>query len=104
MDYSILNNDKVIIFGGVDSWQRKVKVRLPNITLIDGNLDFDKRLIKNADIIFINVKAKLYHGLYYKAKKVIKENNIATYYISTTNIDFTLKEMHNKLLSISTHK
>jgi len=99
MDYSILNNDKVIIFGGVDSWQRKVKARLPNITLIDGNLNFDKRLIKNANIIFINVKAKLYHGLYYRAKSVIKENNITVKYIATTNIDFTLKEMYNALIN-----
>lgn len=98
MNYSILNNNKIIILGGVDSWQQKIKEKLPNIILIDGSLDFDKRLIKNAKVIFINVKAKLCHGLYYKTKKVIKENNIIVKYITTTNIDFTLNEMYDTLI------
>ena len=67
----LTKNKSIIIIGGHDIWQGKIKALFPNFLFVSmQNLNFDTTLLKNADLIILNT---LYcsHSLFYRIKNNI---------------------------------
>lgn len=80
-----LGDKKVIVIGGHDSWQQKVKEQFPNFTFIGvDNLNFDTTLTRTADVIVFNF-LHCSHGLFYRLRENCDKDKIV--YIASNNID-----------------
>ena len=94
-----LNDKKVIILGGTESWVKYMKEKLPKATFAgtefrNTKLDF----IKKDSKVFINTKMS--HAFYYKIREVLSKTNSDYYYInSSSNINNSLIYMKEQLSS-----
>lgn len=80
-----LDGAKVVVIGGHDSWQQKVKEQFPSFTYISADsLNFDTTLTRTADVIVFNV-LHCTHGLFYRLRENCDKDKII--YIASNNID-----------------
>ena len=93
VDIEILNDKRVVVLGGNQSWINVMKQMLPNAIFAsteaqNGRLDF----INKDSVVFINTKMK--HSFYYKIKDVLAKVNADYFYIKPgSNIDLSLFDM-----------
>lgn len=94
VDLSILNNLKGIIIGGHPNWQNKLKIMLPEWKFISTEISsINPALIKGTAIVIINT-TYFKHSLYYGLINLIRNEDIALGYISSTNAELALKEIY----------
>ena len=87
---------QALVIGGADSWQTKLKSKLPHFTYLAGDAaGFDEALILNADIVFANVRCKFSHGCFYKLIKLVRQHGKQLVFLSKTNIALTIRQMAN---------
>ena len=80
-----LGGKRVVVIGGHDNWQQKVKEQFPAFTYINtDDLGFDVTLTRNADIIIFNF-IHCSHGLFYRLRENCDKDKII--YIASNNID-----------------
>lgn len=80
-----LSGKKVVVIGGHDSWQQKVKEEFPDFIYINAdNLGFDVNLTRTADAIVFNF-LHCSHGLFYRLRENCDKEKIV--YIASNNID-----------------
>lgn len=92
----LLENKKVVIIGGHENWQSKMKKEYPTIIMINGHQNFDTNVLKNADkVIFYT--ANLSHSIYYLAINYLRVNNIPFNYIGKHNVDLVEEEIKDIL-------
>lgn len=92
-DKEKLNAIRGVIVGGHVNWINKLKTQLPNWTYIN-DIQFDDNIVKNADILIINVDV-MSHTLYNKVQRLFTIYNVPIGYVSAVNIDKTLVEISN---------
>lgn len=93
-----INNRKIVVFGGSDSWVNNIKDILPNVKFITDELkNLDISFLKNIDFVFINVKS-LSHSFYYKIMSVVRKNNVNLFYIDNSNKEMVVDRMYSLLL------
>lgn len=85
---------KVVVVGGHDNWQQKLRVRFADFTFIavDDN-DFDVNLVRAADLIIFNF-AHCSHKQFYRLKKYCDMSKIV--YVTSTNIDVLMRQVAGK--------
>lgn len=94
LDLSKLNNLKGVIIGGHPNWQNKMKEKLPNWTFIDANVSrINSSLLKDKNIVIINT-VYLNHALYYGVMNYIRNEDCALGYVSSTNVELSIKEVY----------
>lgn len=87
---------QALVIGGTDSWQTKLKAKLPHFTYLAGDdAGFDDALILHADIVFANVRCKFSHGCFYKLIKLVRQQGKQLVFLSKTNIPLTIRQMAN---------
>lgn len=87
---------QALVIGGADSWQTKLKSKLPHFTYLAGDAaGFDEALILHADIVFANVRCKFSHGCFYKLIKLVRQHGKQLVFLSKTNIALTIRQMAN---------
>lgn len=92
-----IHNKKIIVIGGPDNWQKKVKGVFPEYNIISGfNVKFDLNALKSADYVFLNV-IDMSHSAYLRIIDFIRKHNIRYWYINSTNMDNLYKEIVTKI-------
>lgn len=95
---NLLNNKKIVIIGGHENWQNKMKKDYPSLIILNGHQNFDTAILKNADkVIFYT--ANLSHKIYYLAINYLRLNNLSFGYIGKHNVDLVEKELKELLLN-----
>lgn len=94
-----LKNLNVLIMGGHQVWQNRLKELYPDFKYLDSdNVNYDINITRNADIVFFNT-LHCSHTLYYRMKNNINngrdERKNRVVYISSNNLDY-FKEMVSK--------
>lgn len=94
-----LKNLNVLIMGGHQVWQNRLKELYPDFKYLDSdNVNYDINITRNADIVFFNT-LHCSHTLYYRMKNNINngrmERKNKVIYISSNNLDY-FKEMVSK--------
>ena len=94
-----LKNLNVLIMGGHQVWQNRLKELYPDFKYLDSdNVNYDINITRNADIVFFNT-LHCSHTLYYRMKNNINngraERKNKVIYISSNNMEY-FKEMVSK--------
>lgn len=96
-NYEKLRQISGIIIGGHQNWQNRLKDELLGWHFIGAeNLNFDENLVKNAQVVFLNVNY-LSHALYYKVANVVNRAGKKLYFINNQNVEKTKKEIISAL-------
>jgi hypothetical protein len=91
IDISKLENIKLLIIGGHDKWQQRMKETLKNTIFISpNNLNFDISLINNVEMVYVYTQY-INHSIYYKAVEGCKKYNKKIKYINVSNEDIVFK-------------
>lgn len=77
--YSVQN--RIVVFGGHDSWSREIKQKLPNVRFIDRTMLPNASLIRNADEVWIQSNA-ISHAYFYKIVDETRKHSIPLRYFS----------------------
>ncbi|MBP2636894.1 MAG: hypothetical protein H6Q72_2801 [Firmicutes bacterium] len=93
-----LGNIHVLVIGGTENWQTKLKNKFPHFVYLLGDTNnFDETLIVNADIVFANVRYKFSHDCFYKFIKLIRQYDKRLVFLAKTNIALTIQQIANAL-------
>ena len=93
-----LNEKKGIIIGGSETWQMKMKKKLPSWRFIGSSVNnIDKNMIGGNEIVFINV-SYIGHSLYYSVVSIVQNLDIKLGYINNHNSDRVLDELVKQVL------
>ena len=65
---------RIVVFGGHDSWLRKIRQKLPAVRFVDREASPNADLIRNADVIWIQANS-LAHKHYYKIIDIVRKYN-----------------------------
>ncbi|ALC92225.1 hypothetical protein AM500_22455 [Bacillus sp. FJAT-18017] len=94
----LIASKRVIIFGGSQNWQQKIRTVLSSIEFFD--IDLKSRSlskIKRADAIFINTSV-LSHAFYNRIMKELRGTGIRVYYLKgQSNVEKTVLEIYKWL-------
>ena len=85
-----LKSLNILIMGGHQIWQNKLKELYPYFNYIDSeNVNFDINIVRNADIVLFNT-LHCSHSLYYKMKNNVNNGRMdckdKVFYISSNNL------------------
>ena len=75
------NFQRVVVFGGHDSWAREIKPRLPDVRFIDKDMVPNAEVIRRADIVWVQANA-ISHAYYYKILDETRKHSIPVRYFS----------------------
>ena len=92
IDYVSRLGRKVLVIGGHDNWQSKLKIEFPDWTYLNSeNKTFSAASVKDKDYIICNTEV-LSHAAYYKLMS-IKEKDQKLLYVRSNNIDLVMEEL-----------
>ena len=97
-----LKSLNILIMGGHQIWQNRLKELYPYFNYIDsGNVNFDINITRNADIVLFNT-LHCSHSLYYKMKNNVNngrtENKNKVIYIGSNNLSYFKDLISNIIL------
>ncbi len=93
-----LGNIHVLVIGGTENWQAKLKSKFPHFVYLLGDTsNFDEALIIHADIVFANVRYKFSHDCFYKMIKLIRHYDKRLVFLAKTNIALTIQQIANAI-------
>lgn len=99
VDFENLKNAKIIILGGHEKWQTKMKEHLPEAIFIHADMmNFDLSVVDNTEAIFIYAN-HLSHAIYYKLINYARGSK-KIFYLNSQNEKLALKDIHNGLKRI----
>ena len=75
------NFQRIVVFGGYDSWAREIKPRLPDVRFVDKDMVPNAELIRRADVVWIQANA-ISHAYYYKILDETRKYSIPVRYFS----------------------
>ena len=75
------NIQRIVVFGGHDSWAREIKPRLPDVRFVDRDMVPNAELIRRAEIVWIQANA-ISHSNYYKILDETRKHSIPVRYFS----------------------
>ena len=81
IDFPYTSENRIVVFGGHESWAREIKPKLPDVRFVDREVVPNPNLIRNSDVIWIQTNA-LCHPHFYKIVDEAKKYNIPIRYFS----------------------
>ncbi len=72
---------RIVVFGGHDSWAREIKPKLPDVRFVDRTVLPNANMIRNADVVWIQTNA-LSHAYFYKIIDEVRKHNVPVRYFS----------------------
>ena len=75
------NIQRIVVFGGHDSWAREIKPRLPDVRFVDKDMVPNAELIRRAEIVWIQANA-ISHAYYYKILDETRKHSIPVRFFS----------------------
>ena len=79
--FPYMSGNRIVVFGGHDSWTREIKPKLPNVRFVDRTVVPNANLIRNADVIWIQTNA-MCHPHFYKIVDEAKKYSVPIRYFS----------------------
>ncbi|WP_026517708.1 hypothetical protein [Butyrivibrio sp. MC2021] len=96
IDYDNWLGRKVVVIGGHDNWQSKMKTEFPEWTYLNSeNKTFPAAAVKDKDYIICNTEV-LSHAAYYKLMSV-KGKDQKLLFVRSNNIDLVMEELSMQL-------
>ena len=71
INFPIILDRKITVFGGHESWVKQIQLLLPNVTFYPKDKNPDEQLIRNSDAIWIQENA-ICHSFYHKVADIVK--------------------------------
>ena len=97
-DLRKLRSVQAVVIGGMESWQTKMRHRIPHFIYLHGDAEgFDEALIVNSDIIFADVRFKFNHSCYYKLAGIVRRHKKKLVFLSRTNTSLVIRQMAGAL-------
>lgn len=94
-----VNSPAVLIVGGHPGWQKQIKEKLPDVTLVPADmLGFDPNNLGNIRLVVFNT-AYLNHGMYYKIINFVRKNKIKVCYLTGQNVESGIRQIYHTLES-----
>lgn len=87
-----VNENKLLIIGGTDSWIRKMKETLNQCTFISPDVTFDNKVLLNKNVV-INTD-HIGHGTYYRLIENIDKMKSFRFFSNATNIELSIKKLY----------
>ena len=89
---------RVVVFGGHDSWRKAVKPLLLGARFYDRDELADLNIVRNADVVWLQVNA-MSHKYYYRIIDTARKNNIPVRYFGSASaqkcaVQLALDELH----------
>lgn len=81
ISFPYTSSNRIVVFGGHESWAREIKPKLPMVRFVDRETVPNVNMIRNADVIWIQTNA-LCHPHFYKIVDEAKKNNVPIRYFS----------------------
>ena len=81
MAFPYHNTQRIVVFGGHDSWAREIKPRLPDVRFVDRGMIPNAEMIRRADIVWVQANA-ISHAYYYKILEETRKHNIPVRYFT----------------------
>lgn len=72
---------RIVVFGGHESWAREIKQKLPGVRFIDRTMIPNAELIRHADVVWLQTNA-LSHAYFYKIIDESRKHHIPVRYFS----------------------
>ena len=72
---------RIVVFGGHESWAREIKQKLPGVRFIDRTMIPNAELIRHADVVWLQTNA-LAHAYFYKIIDEARKHRIPVRYFS----------------------
>lgn len=90
-----LDSEKVVVVGGTDSWQKRLKEKLPSWKFISASQNnIDRNIIVSSKYVFFNTSF-VGHSLYYSIVSMIQSSEgTKLCFINNNNID----RVHDEVL------
>ena len=89
----IIREKKIVVIGGSDNWQKKIKGTYPEFKVISGfSVTFDLNILRSADFVFLNV-IDMSHAAYLRIIEFIRKHNIRYWYVNSTSMEKFHKEI-----------
>ncbi len=96
-DFVLPPNKKIILVGGHENWQKKVKEKYPSLTVVDGtNTNQDIRLFENSDLVLFHTP-HMSHATMNKIMSHINKKKIPYGFTSYQHIPSFSKQLINAL-------
>jgi len=93
-----VNSPAVLIVGGHPVWQKQIKDKLPDTTIVPADmLGFDPNNLGDVRLVVFNT-AYLNHGMYYKIINFVRKNKIRVCYVTNQNIEASIKGVYRSFL------
>lgn len=73
--------NRIVVFGGHESWAREIRPKLPNVRFVDRTMLPNAEMIRRADVIWIQTNA-MCHSYYYKIIDEVRKYNVRVRYFS----------------------
>ena len=98
---STIQGLNVLMLGGHKGWHSKLKEILGNnLSCVEGNnVNFDKNLIDNKDVVFIYTDF-MSHGFFRKIIRRMKSQGVPYGFIESTSINRALEEMYEIIIGL----
>ena len=72
---------RIVVFGGHDSWVKEIKLKLPNVRFVGRTTTTNVDMIRKADVVWIQSNA-IPHGLFYKIINEVRKVDVPLRYFS----------------------
>jgi hypothetical protein len=79
--FPYMSSNRIVVFGGHDSWAREIKQNLPDVRFIDREMVPNENLIRHADVVWIQTNS-LCHSFFYKIIDEARKYDIPVRYFS----------------------
>ena len=91
---------RVVVYGGHDSWRKAVKPLLLGARFYDRDELADLNIVRNADVVWLQVNA-MSHKYYYRIIDTARKNNIPVRYFGSASaqkcaVQLALDELHGR--------
>ena len=97
---TFINNQKVVIIGGHQNWQNKMKTRLTEATFIDIDKTGSFSAVGNEGYtVFLNTRSNK-HANYTRLLNKIHPNNPLCYFNDIVNIELSIKEIYEQMKDV----
>ena len=73
--------NRIVVFGGHESWAREIRPKLPNVRFVDRTMVPNAEMIRRADVVWIQTNA-MCHSYYYKIIDEVRKYNVRVRYFS----------------------
>lgn len=96
-------NEKILMYGGYSKWNNEISELLPNITVIDANVDIDVNILYNYRTVYLCERA-ISNKVLCNMKKILIKQGISYSYFDQLDVKKTARKVADFDMFIAARK